>query len=360
MSSDFQLPSSILSCLRRLKIEYDQTENRFLSQIVTSKVFVREHTEEHDVTRNSRTRVYGHDVLFFLPEHVFKQLELKKEKSCREKIRKDLNECKSFEDEFFNKVFFQVEDENNWEYQHAVSLDKYPQVEPDTLSIWQPDRIRLFVSHRDNHKKKAKELAEALEGYGMSAFLAHDTIEVTAPWQNEILKGLGTMEIMLVFVTDDLHDSEWTDQEIGFALGRGVPILSLKLENADPKGFIAGEQALRGDIQDPAASAPLIYKLVAKKLDNKDRLQSALISAFIDSSCFEEAKERFQRLNKAVDSISEEEEQRIIDGFKKNDQLHNAFYLNNKYKRLINFLKRTTGREYSIVGREIISRKSED
>ncbi len=360
MSSDFQLPSSILSCLMRLKIEYDQSENRLLSQIVTSKVFVREQTEEHDVTRNSRTRVYGHDVLFFLPDHVFKQLELKKEKSCREKIRRDLNECKSLEDEFFNEVFFEVEDENDREYQHAVSLDKRPQVEPDTLSIWQPGRIRLFVSHRDRHKKKAKELAEALEGYGMSAFLAHDRIEVTATWQNEILKGLDTMEIMLVFATDDLHDSEWTNQEIGFALCRGIPILSLKLQNADPKGFIRDKQALRGDLQDPAASAPRIYKLVAKKLDNKDRLQSALISAFISSSCFEEAKKRFQRLNKAVDSISEEEAQRIIDGFKENDQLHNAFYLINKYKRLINFLKKTTGREYSIVGRNRISRKSED
>ena len=296
---------------------------------------------------------------FFLPNHVFKQLELKKEKSYREKIRKDLNERNSFEDEFFNEVFFEVEDENDREYQHAVSLSKYPQVEPDALSIWQPGQIRLFVSHRDGHKKKAKELAKALEDYGISAFLAHDTIGAMTTWQKEILKGLKTMEIMLVFGTDDLHKSAWTNQEIGFALGRGVPILSLKLEDADPKGFIGSEQALIGDIQDPAASAPRIYELVAEELDNKGRLQGALISAFIDSPCFVEARKRFDRLNEVVDSISEEEEQKIIDGFKENDQLHGAYYL--KYKqRLINFFKRTTGREYSIVGRKIISRKSED
>lgn len=359
MSSNFQLPSSILSYLERLKIEYDRSEDRLLSQIVTSKVYVRRGIKEHD-DWNLRAYVYGHDVLFFLPDHVFKQLELEKEKSCCEKICKGLNKCNSFEYEFFNEVFFEVEDENNWEYQHAVSLDKRPQVEPDALSIWQPGQIRLFVSHRDGHKKEAKKLSEALEGYGISAFLAHDEIEPTATWQNEILKGLETMEVMLVFMTDDLHDSEWTNQEIGFALGRGVPILSLKLETADPKGFIGSEQALKGDLQDPAASASRIYKLVVKKLDNKSRLQSALISAFIDSPCFEEAKKRFNRLNKVIDSISEEEEQKIIDGFKENNQLHDAFYLNNKYKRLINFLERTTGQEYSIVRRKIISRKSED
>ena len=358
MNSNFQLPSSILSCLRRLKIEYARSEDRFFLQIVTSKVFVRENAKQYD-DLNLSAVVYGHDVLFFLPDHLFDKIELGKEKSYREKIRKDLNECKSFEGEFFNEVFFEVEDENDWEYQQAVSLDKYPQVEPDALSIWRPGQIRLFVSHRDEHKKKAKELAEALEGYGISAFLAHDAIEAMTTWQNEILNGLKTMEIMLVFATDDLHDSEWTNQEIGFALGRGVPILSLKLENADPKGFIGSKQALRGSLQDPAASASRIYELVAEKLDNKDRLRSVLIATFISSPGFEETKERFDRLNEVIDSISEEEAQRIIDGFKENDQLHNAFYLNNEYKRLRNFLNRTTGQEYSI-RRKIISRENEN
>ena len=354
MNSNFQLPSSILSCLRRLKIEYARSEDRFFLQIVTSRVFVRENAKEFYNTNLSAV-VYGHDVLFFLPDHLFDKIELRKEKFYRKKIREDLNECHSFEDELFNEVFFEVEDENDREYQQAVSPDKYPQVEPDALSIWRPGQIRLFVSHRDGHKKKAKELAEALEGYGISAFLAHDTIEAMTTWQNEILNGLKTMEIMLVFATDDLHDSAWTNQEIGFALGRGVPILSLKLENTDPKGFIGSKQALRGSLQDPAASAPQIYGLVAEKLDNKDRLQSALIAAFISSPGFKETEKRFDRLNKVIHSISKEETQRIIDGFKENNQLHNAFYLNNEYKRLINFLNRTADQEYFIEGK-IISR----
>ena len=348
MSSNFQLPSSIFSYLKRLKIDYDQSEDRLLSQIVTSKIFVREHTTHFD---------FGHDVLFFLPDHVFKQLELKKQKSYREKIREDLNECNSFEDEFFNEVFFQVEDENDREYQHAVSLGKRPQVEPDVLSIWQPGRIRLFVSHRDGHKKKAKELSEALEGYGISAFLAHDGIEPTATWQNEILKGLETMEVMLVFVTDDLHESEWTNQEIGFALGRGVPILSLKLEDADPKGFIGSEQALRGDLQDPAASAQEICKLLAKKLKNKHRLQNALIAAFVESPSYAETKRRFDVADEIVERLSEEELKLIIDGFRRNSQLHDCFHLVDPPYRLTRFLKRTTGQQYFIKGNGLTLKK---
>lgn len=357
MSSNFQLPSSILSYLERLKIEYDRSEDRLLSQIVTSKVFVREHTREHDVIRDLRTYVYGHDVLFFLPDHVFKRLELKKQKSYREKIRKDLNECKSFEDEFFNEVFFEVEVENDWEYRHAVSLDKRPQVEPDALSIWQPGRIRLFVSHRDNHKKKAKELSEALEGYGISAFLAHDRIEATTAWQKEILKGLETMESMLVFVTDDLHKSAWTNQEIGFALGRGVPILSLKLENADPKGFIGSEQALRGDLQDPAASAQKICRLLAKKLENKHRLQDALIAAFVESPSWAETERRFDVVDEIVERLSEEELKLIIDGFSRNSQLNSCFHLVDPPNRLTRFLKRTTGQQYLIEKNRLILKK---
>ncbi len=70
------------------------------------------------------------------------------------------------------------------------------------------------------------------------------------------------MEIMLAFVTDDLHESIWTNQEIGFALGRNIPIVSLKVENKDPDGFIGKQQALKCDYENVEAAAPKIYLLI--------------------------------------------------------------------------------------------------
>jgi hypothetical protein len=211
----------------------------------------------------------------------------------------------------------------------------------------------LFISHRDSRKAEAKFLASTLEGYGISAFVAHDTIEPMTTWQAEILKGLETMEIMLAFITDDFHESTWSNQEIGFALGRGVPIISLKLQRKDPSGFIGNQQALRGSLDDPAFSVPDIYKILATKLGNKGRLQSALITAFVDSPNFNETKVRFDRLDDVVDTLSKGEADQIALGFHNNDQLHNAGHLTSKYQRLQNFMKRTTGTDYGIEDRKL-------
>jgi hypothetical protein len=161
------------------------------------------------------------------------------------------------------------------------------------------------------------------------------------------------MEIMLAFVTDDFHDSTWTNQELGFALGRNVPVVSLKLQRRDPSGFIGNLQALRGRLDNPAASAPDIYKLLAEKLGNGRRLQSALISAFVQSPNFMETKLRFDRMAGVVHSLSDEEVDQIARGFEANDQLHKAGHLISKYERLRCFLEQTTGRRYVVSGKKI-------
>ena len=60
----------------------------------------------------------------------------------------------------------------------------------------------------------------------------------------EIEKALFSMHALLPLLTDGFHDSNWTDQEIGIAVGRGVPVISVKL-GTDPYGFIAKYQAVQ-------------------------------------------------------------------------------------------------------------------
>jgi len=354
VTSKFYLPSKIVSYLKRLQIEYSTSGNKLFSEIIGSaRVFVRE--EASYDSWNGGT--YGHDVLFFLPLSILGKIELKKQDEYRQAMREDLNTCaQAVENEFFSGVSFEYEDENDPECQKSVSIMGRAAANPDTLSIWKAGRIRLFVSHRDTHKVAAKALADALEDYGISAFVAHDTIEPMTTWQTEIVNGLETMEIMLAFVTDDFHESVWTNQEVGYALGRNVPVVSLKLQNKVPSGFIGNLQALKGRLEDPVASAPQIYKLIADQLGNRSRLQGALIAAFIESPNFIETKARFDRLASVVDKLSEEEVAQIIAGFEANDQLHNAGCL--RYQRLTRFLKRTTGQEYVIEGRTIFLGKA--
>jgi len=347
----YYLPSKALSFLARIHAEYVSDGKAMLAEILgTSRVFVVEETSD-DHPYGGR---YGHDVKLFMPPDQLIKIRIKEQKKIADEITADLNACAaSCDNEFFRYVIFETENEDDSECQQSIPLFQRQMVNPEKLKIWKPDQVRLFISHRDAQKLHARSLAVALECYGISAFVAHDTIEPMSTWVNEILKGLQTMEIMLAFVTDDFHDSDWTNQEIGYALGRDVPIISLKLQTADPRGFIGGQQPLEGRFDEAAASATEIYGLIANRLGNRKRLQSALISAFVESTDFNETIIRFDRLNSVVDTPTDDELKRIVNGFRANSQLYKSFHLTNKNDRLIRLLEHCTPGRYEIKDRMI-------
>jgi hypothetical protein len=109
---------------------------------------------------------------------------------------------------------------------------------------WQgATKFRLFISHIAKDKDKAMRLKDCLEPYAISAFVAHEDIHPTLEWQSEIERALHAMDAFLAIHTPGFRDSFWTQQEIGFAVGRGVKIISLKM-GEDPTGFISKHQAL--------------------------------------------------------------------------------------------------------------------
>jgi hypothetical protein len=101
----------------------------------------------------------------------------------------------------------------------------------------------VFLSHKSEVKKETAELKDSLRVFGISCFVAHDDIHPTKEWQDEIENALGSMDGFVALMTEGFHDSLWTDQEVGFAVARGVPIVAARL-GKDPYGFIGKFQAL--------------------------------------------------------------------------------------------------------------------
>jgi hypothetical protein len=125
----------------------------------------------------------------------------------------------------------------------------------DVQRIWGPEPcFRLFISHISKHKSDASNLKDALRAYGISAFVAHADIQPTKEWLEEILRALKTMDALAALLVPDFHASSWTDQEVGYALGRNVPVLPLKFAQ-DPYGFIGRFQALNCASLQPAQVA---------------------------------------------------------------------------------------------------------
>ena len=347
MSERYRLPSKITSYLKRLDVEYERSDNKILSKIIqNANIYVREkESYEHELGEY----YYGHSVLLFLDLVTISDVNLDDQTNYCEKIKEDLNRVNSVQYEFINRVYLESKDENDPEYQESIPMKREVQFDPDTLSFWKSGQIRLFISHRDKYKKQAKIVANELEKYGISAFVAHDTIQPMRTWQEEIMKGLRTMEVMLAFITDDFADSWWTNQEIGFALGRGVPIIPLKLQDKDPPGFVRDKQALRGNLKNPIASISEIYKLTIESID-EERHKDVLIGEFLTSGSWARTEVLFKLINENVNSLSNNEVDQIIHGFSENSQLYDSWYLK---KHLCNFLKRTTNKNYVIRGRKI-------
>ena len=136
--------------------------------------------------------------------------------------------------------------------------------------VW-GEGYRVFLSHESNAKVEAAKFKSDLEFYGITAFLAHEDITPTRLWEEEIMKALATMNAFVPLLTKAFHGSNWTDQEIGYALCREVPIFPVRL-GLDPYGFIARLQAITSSWEE----AP--FEIV-KILIDKD---PAMIDAYIE------------------------------------------------------------------------------
>lgn len=134
--------------------------------------------------------------------------------------------------------------------------------------------FRLFISHISADKEKALRLRACLEPYAIAAFVAHEDIHPTKAWEQELLRGLHTMDALLAMHTRGFAASSWTQQEIGGAVIRGVKIISFKM-GEDPTGFLAQRQALLRKSRTAEEIAAEIDKLLSEDPLTKDKLASA-------------------------------------------------------------------------------------
>lgn len=221
----------------------------------------------------------------------------------------------------------------------------FPASNDDYGYLWgaDPKHTWMFISHRAEYKGQVANLAEFLGAYNVSCFVAHEHIQVNKEWQKEIEKALNSMEVFLAFITNDFFASEWTNQEIGFALAKGVPIISVKWENCDPKGFIAEKQALNANQYNMSDLADRIFDILVKdpnvpKAQNSVnyKLRDSAVKVFCDARSFPDAEKLFIRLEE-FKGFTETQIDKMFDAWNKNYEIYNCFYLNN-YDRFLNFI----------------------
>jgi len=201
-------------------------------------------------------------------------------------------------------------------------------------SFWKDGAFKIFVSHLAIHHDFAGELQDNLSKFGISAFVAHNDIEPAAEWQIEIEKALATCDSLVALLHSDFHKSNWTDQEIGFAMGRGIPIFAVRL-GQDPYGFIGKFQAFNGLGRALNAIALDIFNAYRKHKQTKEKMAEALIGLFEQSASFEAAKIRMGYLDE-LDVWKPSFASRLTAAIKNNSQVSGSWGVPKRIEVLIN------------------------
>jgi hypothetical protein len=87
------------------------------------------------------------------------------------------------------------------------------------------------------------------------------------------------MQALACLLTPDFHQSNWTDQEVGFALGKGVVVIPVRL-GYDPYGFIGKVQGLSGSLESPDRLADLLVETSLRNRSTERAMRKALVSTF--------------------------------------------------------------------------------
>lgn len=193
----------------------------------------------------------------------------------------------------------------------------------DEKRIWKPGRIRVFFSHVSRIKGPTSELKRGLAPLGIDSFVAHEDIQPTVLWHREIEFALRSMDVLCALITDDFVKSQWTDQEVGFALGRGIPVIAVRC-GADPYGLLGKHQALRADMTKLAASAPRIADIIAEQDHLRPRLTEGLVEAVATAISFQDAKDGMKRVSALRGHLSDAQITRLLEAARDNSQVRNA------------------------------------
>ena len=313
-----QLPKSIDRLLGLLSKVYGQDGERHLQELlVNAKVRIVEETDYE----NWNGGQWGHDIYLEIPENLLLPFVKEKQK-IEERLRNDANQLNNVPNEYIANIHLDTEDDPqiDWREESGLLIARKKRVPAEAESrIWREGAFRVFLSHKTEVKIKVAALKESLAPFGVSSFVAHEDIHATQEWQSEIESALSTADAFIAILTEKFHESFWTDQEVGYALARGIPIIALRL-GRDPYGFIGKFQALSCEWE----TAPLE---TMKILIKQDRMVAAYAEAAKKVRSFGESNTLSQLLP-FIDRISKDSAASLLDAYNTNGELRGGFGFN--------------------------------
>ena len=203
----------------------------------------------------------------------------------------------------------------------------------EDCGFWQHGMFKLFVSHLAAERQFAGDLQKSLLRCGISCFVAHNDITPTKEWQAEIETALRTCDSLVALLHTGFHASSWTDQEIGFVMGRELPAFAVRLGET-PYGFIGRFQAFNGLGKSVEQVAKELFDAYRNHPLTKGAMASVCISLFEGSDSFEQSRTRVRYLEE-IDNWLPSFSERLRTALKINNQISGSFGVSARVNALI-------------------------
>lgn len=157
----------------------------------------------------------------------------------------------------------------------------------------------MFISHLAEEGVRATQLKIAMAAWGLDGFVAHLDIDPGAQWATEIEAALASCDALVAILTDGFGASAWCDQEVGWALGRNVPVIPVRVDLA-PYGLLGSTQAVRWPRANPAGDE--VAKEILMVLIRDPRMAARAIDSMVGRL---ERAENFARANAIAGKLVE-------------------------------------------------------
>jgi TIR domain len=341
----FELPRQIERLMAALSARFAKQGKTGLQSVLVN---AQHHVQEETTYDSWNGGTFGHTVHLKVPVAVFHDVS-DDIKGARDAIRTGLNDLASVINEFIEDVTIELLDDpglSRWREDSGVLLQPFGAGVGDDAAVdklWKPSFLRVFLSHKAQHKSVASAFKIAMDRFGASCFVAHEDVEPNKLWQAEIERALFSMDVLVALMTPDFADSNWTDQEVGIAIGRGVPVIPIRM-GTDPYGFIGKIQALPGGGKAPAVLAKDAYELLWTVTSLRGRLAETLVTRLERAENYSQANDLMHYVEK-IERATPALIARLEAASQNNGQVGGAFEVQERMPAVLATLKQAAPRD---------------
>jgi TIR domain-containing protein len=93
----------------------------------------------------------------------------------------------------------------------------------------------LFVSHSSDDRRLTWEIVKDFEKLGVRCWYAPRDLRGGVDYRSEIVEAIDSCDALLVIFSERCNESVWVPREVGVADDAGKTIISLRIEDAQPK-----------------------------------------------------------------------------------------------------------------------------